>query len=363
MGTPMEKIKAYQQIESFISTELAEQVAAEMEFNDDDLGLRLDGKDSEYDFLFRCHSLGEIDKIIAFEESASRLTRTVTVDFLFVLKNGRRLAIEVKTTQQPNKSITSAKRLKEQREFAELMSAELYYAVFIEGDWELFSAVYVESKKQILGKESYKVSEMEILGERYFLISDPITLKSYYREQEKKPLYVNIPETEIKKWIIQDNDLGYAEKFIIEAYEQNILTINRPNAQKFMIIILALHALFSAAANNHREVIKQKHGRTLVIDTSENVVVLKLSDFLIEPVYNLWRSRKKKGIPRKFIAHLVDKDERELMTPAMVLMSLAYLYEKGIRINVLSYTNEIEISTEFIDAFPEHFESENAANV
>lgn len=354
MNTPMEKIKAYQQVESFLTLEDAEELATKLGLTEDDLKRRIQGKDSEFDFLLRCHALGQIEHIIAFEEGLSRLTNTVTLDYLFILKNGRRLAIEVKTTEKDfwgiSKSVFNKKK-----KFAEMMQADLYFAVKIGNWWRLHSANFLESNNRKVTKDSYKQSEMYILGEKEFFIHSQLTFKSYYRRESNKQILIPNADNPNKKWGLHFIDFGYLERYIIEYNEKPILTINRQQAEKFMFIVLALHGLQVDAANFQHEEIKQKNGRLITIDKTEANIGFTLSDLLIAPVSSVIDQFSKPGNPKSFIASLVDRMNREITDPMAIIYSLSYLVDKKVPISVIKYNNQEIVLNDFKKEYTEIF--------
>ncbi|MEH6945069.1 hypothetical protein, partial [Bacillus sp. JJ722] len=185
----MEKIKSYHSIKSFLNENQREKVAEMLNLKDEDLTRRQEGKEAEYEFLLRCFVLGKIEDVIAFEEGVSKLTNTVTTDYLFILKDGKRLAIEVKSTGKERWKISS-KLFQEKKNFANLISAELYFALKIKGSWLLLSGDYIEKKGYKVGIDSLFDSELSMIGEKKYIFLNPIKINSIYNQNSDKSLIV-----------------------------------------------------------------------------------------------------------------------------------------------------------------------------
>lgn len=187
------KIKAYHSMKPFISEQDLEQVANMLSLNAIDRTKRIEGKEAEFEFLLMCHLLGNLKDIVAFEEGFSRLTNTVTTDVLFITKDDRRLAIEIKSTEKQTWKITNTV-LNDKENFAELMNAELYFAIRIKNYWLFLSSTYVRQKQNKITIQDLINSELHILGEQTFIFLNSLTIKSTYITDGDKGIGITHPD-------------------------------------------------------------------------------------------------------------------------------------------------------------------------
>ncbi|MGN5650931.1 hypothetical protein [Bacillus sp. Brlt_9] len=320
-NTPMEKIKANHSIKAFLKDEQRTEVEKMLNLSDEDLE-RMVGKEAECEFLFRSYCLGEIKEIIAFEEGVSRLTKTSTSDFLFIMKNGRRLAVEVKTTKEDKWSISKG-RLKRQRNFAEIMHAELYFAIRSKGKWMFFSADYIEKMKfKIVLDKDYLQSEFKILGEITFLIEDSIKFLSTYSSNPNRSLEIDHPY------------YGYLERYSIEVNKEKIFKIT-PNSKEKIIVSIILEAIQDLASKHNQEVKNLDKDRTLVIEKLNKNSEIKLSDLLIAPILHLINDLDILYDYSGYITDIVDATNDVSMDPELVLAAIGGLIERGVKIKVV----------------------------
>ncbi|WP_176397872.1 hypothetical protein [Bacillus cereus] len=316
----MEKIKAYHNIQPFLSKYQKKQVAEMLNLTEEDLTTRLQGKEKEYEFLFRAYCLGEIDKIIAFEEGLSRLTDTVSTDFLFIMKNNKRIAVEVKSTKK-KKWFISKKQLKEKQEFAQLMGAELYFAIKIEKYWMFFSDDYVVSKNyKITREKDYFNSQFDILGEKSFLFVDSIKIKSTYSKNKDKTL------------IIEDALYGNLKSYVIEFKGKEILKITNDTKEGIKYSVL-LEAIQDSASIHSQKVEILGPNETLVIEELNKCSLFLLSHLMIAPILHARNGLNKPyDNISAYITEMVDARKKYSIPVPEVIAVLDYLKTCGVRI-------------------------------
>lgn len=317
--TPMEKIKAYFGMKPFVTKEQLDEIAQFLNLSETDRSKRLEGKDGEYEFILRCYLLENIDKIIAFEEAFSRLTQTTTVDFLFLTKQGERIAVEVKCTEKDDYKVTE-KLLSEKEEFARLMGAELYFAIRIKNYWLFLSSKYIRQRNRKIGIKDLVNSDFKILGEKMILFNDPITIKSMYTRDPNKSID------------IENFSYGFLERYTLKVGNKEILKITRNNHKKYIFYAMALQALQDIASVNSQVVTDLGDGRTLVVEELEANRALSISDFLITSINHTSHKLHQLYDPTVYVTEIVDAKGKMFISQAHLISVLLELEEKGMNI-------------------------------
>lgn len=315
----MEKIKSYHSIKSFLTDEQRKKVAVMLNLSQEDLTRRLEGKESEYEFLIRCYLLDQLEDIIAFEEGVSRLTDTKTTDFLFITKTGKRLAVEVKSTEKDTWKISS-KVFQEKKDFAELVAAELYFAIKIKNVWLFLSGTYIEENNYKVKIDSYLKSEFDILGEKSFLIKNSIKIKSIYNTNSKRSLGIGHP------------DYGHLERYSIETENKVLLKIT-PSSKDKLFVALALEALQDSASNHSQNIEILGLGRTLITEQLPENCIFHLSHFLISPITHISSDYGMTYDLSSYIAEIVDTKESAILKENHIINVLALLHKSGVEIH------------------------------
>lgn len=315
----MEKIKSYHSIKTFLSDEKRKVVADLLNLTNEDLNRRMEGKEAEYEFLLRCYFLNEIKDIIAFEEGISRLTRTVTTDFLFVTKKGKRLAIEIKSTEKDSWKISQKVFIKK-KSFAELMNAELYFAVRIRGQWMFLSSEHIIKNNYKITINSLRQSSNEILGDRSFVFLDSFTIKSIYTNDQSDSLGILHPE------------YGYLERYTLESKKKVIFKVSKSNKDKIFIPI-CLEAIQDSASNHFQEIKSLGLGRTLIVEKLMENTQMNLSHFLISPITHQLSDISEMAYDfSSYITEIVDQKNQTSIKIDHIIYVLGLMCKSGINI-------------------------------
>lgn len=275
-STPMEIVKAYHSVKSFLNNEQKKQVAEMLSLNEEDLTIRIEGKEKEAEFLFRAFSLNGIENIIAFEEGVSRLTDTPCVDFLFLMKNGRRIAVEVKTTKEDKWKISKA-LFNKKKEFAKSMVAELFFAIKIKNAWMFFPAEYIEKEElKIERSKDYVNSQFNVLGEREFLVLKPIKITSIYNKVKDSGLQ------------IKHGEYGFLENYILEVNSNKVLEINENNRDMIKISI-NLEGFQDSASKDNQDIDEVSLGpdKTIITEVLNPGNLYLLSHLLVAQINHI----------------------------------------------------------------------------
>ena len=226
-STPMEKVKAYHSIKSFLNEEDRKKVVEMLQLKEIDVTKRIWGKDNEQEFILIIYLLGNCKSIYAFEEGISKLTDSETSDLFIELKNGKRIIVEIKSTVKQRCSI-SEKVLKAKQDFAKVMNADLYFAVKVGGYWELYDDKYIESKNRKIdvAKDHFNSKFNSIFGDRTFILPGGLEIQTIYSKSSSKNLG------------IYHRDYGDLVKYTIKYNDSKIFSVNSKEHQLYGLIFL-----------------------------------------------------------------------------------------------------------------------------
>ena len=274
-STPMEKVKAYHSIKSFLNEEDRKKVAEMLQLNETDVTKRIWGKDNEQEFILMIYLLGNCKSIYAFEEGISKLTDSETSDLLIELKNGKRIIVEIKSTVRHKYSI-SEKVLKAKQDFAKVMNADLYFAVKVGGYWALYDDKYIESKnRKIDVAEDYFNSKFNsIFGDHTFMLPRGLEIQSIYSKNLSKNLGIS------------HRDYGKLVKYTIKYNNSKILTVNSQEHQMYGLIFL-YENFQDMASNMKQDIIKIDGDRTMIKEIITSDITTNLSIFMLSPIKHM----------------------------------------------------------------------------
>src|SRR5690606_21445796 len=95
----LEKILAYQTMKPFLAKDEWEELGRKIGIDNQSLR-RTRGKSIEDTFFLIAYSYETVENIMIFNEGMSKLTGTPSADGLAILRNGDKLLIEVKATEE-----------------------------------------------------------------------------------------------------------------------------------------------------------------------------------------------------------------------------------------------------------------------
>lgn len=318
----MEKIKAYHSIKPFISAEDLNTVANLLNLTEIDRTKRIEGKEAEFEFLLMCHLLGNLEDIIAFEEGISRLTNTVTTDVLLITNNNIRLAVEIKSTEKQTWKISESV-LSDKEHFAELMNAELYFAIRLNNYWLFLSSNYIRQKQRKITVQDMLHSEFHILGEKSFIFRKSLTIKSTYITNSNKGIGIEHPEH------------GFLNKYSLEVEGKKILQISPSNKDKLLVYAITLEAIQDSASNQFQDTIKLDTNKTLIIEKLNENCQFNLSHFLLAPIRHITHDLHDTYDFTTYITENIDRMDTQFVTKDMVMYTLGMLHNQGFNVNEL----------------------------
>lgn len=190
----LEKILAYQNLKAFLEKKDWLELGQKLDM--DDVSLRRTwGKNVEDSFFLIAQTYDTVDNIIAFSEGLSKLTGTPSADGIIILKNGDRLLVEVKASKDSVWKISKG-RLDRQKELANKIGIDLFFAVSLKGYWGLFPADYIQSNDyKIEFPRDLKFSLFDsIFNSQLIRIPKGLKIIKYYSPNEKAKALVPIEE-------------------------------------------------------------------------------------------------------------------------------------------------------------------------
>lgn len=334
-STPMERIKAYHSIKPFVSKDELVEVSNMLKLTEVDRTKRIEGKEAEFEFLLMCHTLGNLQDIVAFEEGVSRLTNTVTTDFLFITKDNKRLAIEVKSTTKKTWKISESV-LSDKEDFAKLMNAELYFAIRLANHWVFLPSDYIKQKNKKITVQDILNSELNILGEKSFIILKSLTIKSTYTTDSSKGIG------------IENKSYGFLNRYSLEVEKKSILKVSPSSKAKSLIYTIILEAVQDSASNQSQEIKQLDTNRTLVIEKLNENCQFQLSHFLLAPIRHITHDLHDNYDLTTYITENIDNQKEQLIHPNMVMNTLGMLHNRG-----LTIAEVIENNIYFLDSLYE----------
>lgn len=336
--TPVEMIHNYYEISKYLNETQKTDLKIALGLTDED-EKRIVGLENETEFLIMVYLLGWVKEITAIDEGASPLTNTKSTDFFIDTINGKKLSIEVKSSQKT--SISFGKKLvQEKKEYSNRQDRELYFAIKLAGHWMLFSDQYlVSANYKISIEKDFQNSELnEIFGERIFLFPKGLEILSTYSIQ-KKGVGIFHPE------------YGNAVRIVIKANKKKVLSITTAN-QRDLLLSFILENLHDVMSNQIQEIIKLDKDRTLVLEKfSYDFNLLKLSAFLMSPIKHMVDTTGKAYTFETFKETMKEKDSKhisrkEVLGTLMMLDSENYPIAMSLDNKVGYRLNDLYIPTD-----------------
>ena len=222
--TSLEKILAYQNLKAFLDKQDWKELGEKLNINTEDLR-RTWGKNVEDSFFLIVQLYDKVEDIIVFSEGVSKLTNTPSADGLIILKNGDKLLVEVKASKESEWKISKG-RFDRQKELAHKIGINLYYAIFLNGHWGLFTTDFIESKGcKIEFPTDWKFSVFESMFDSHLVrIPKGLQVIKYYSPDAK----------ENSLSLKEEPDYGYLFKYIIR-YDKVLI----PLTKQFQLVLFS----------------------------------------------------------------------------------------------------------------------------
>lgn len=272
--TSIEKIKNYYDISKYLDESQQIDLMKKLNLTKDDIK-RSEGLQNETEFLLMIYLLGWVKDFFQIDESFSQLTKTKTADFCVETIKGKKLSIEIKSSEKSEKKF-SKNLVLEKKEFAEKLGYKSYFAIKLSGHWMLFSNDYIvkQNYKITLEKDFINSRLEREFGERLFIFPKGLEILSIY-SKTKKSFELEYP------------DYGNMVSFKIKHNGKEIYKVNGTNSDYFFLTLMCEN-LHDVMSNQHQEIIKLDSDRTLIIEKfSQDYSILKLSAFLMSPINHM----------------------------------------------------------------------------
>ncbi|CAM3000854.1 hypothetical protein HAHI6034_11000 [Hathewaya histolytica] len=314
--TPIEKIRNYYEISKYLNDTQKIKLKDMLGITNDDES-RINGLENETEFLMMIYLLGWAEKITSIDESASPLTGAKTSDFLVETINGKKLAIEVKSSKKYQIKF-SKKLVLEKKNFSENYNCEAYFAIKLAGHWMLFSNQYIiEHNFKISLTKDFVNSELnDILGERIFLFPRGLEILSIY---SKKKIGIGI----------QHPHYGNLIKIQIKIFGKKVYTVTTQN-KEYLFLSYVLENVQDVMSNQEQEIKSLDSDRTLILEKfNQDFSLLKLSCFLMAPIKHMIDNDS--GTPYTFelFKEKMKGKDKTFINRNLVLNSLDLLDKEG----------------------------------
>ena len=271
---------------------------------------RLVGLDNEDEFIVLIHTLGWVKVCSAIEEGVAQLSGTKTTDYFVENIYGRKLAIEIKSTNE--NEVSFAKNLVNSKiEYAKKHDHECYFAVKIHGLWLLLSADYILKKKcKISFEKDYMHSEMfDVFGERLFLFFPGLEIITTYSKCKDGIAGIQ-------------NTYGNATRIAIKVNGKRYFLITTANTE-YLFISIVLEALENAMSNQEQIVKKIDSDKTVVNERMIGNTMIYLSDILTAPIkHTLNVQLGEQYTFQTYSEEMKKKDNKQLLTRKLVFDTL-----------------------------------------
>lgn len=328
MSNSIEKIKAYHSMKSFLTEVEQKELADKLGLTEVDLSIRLVGKDNEIQFIMMLYLLGTCKNMIAFEEGVSTLTKTYTPDLFVEFNDGRKVLIEIKSTDKETYKITKGNFDKKVK-FAEEFGYPLYFAIKLKGYWMLFHSDYLESRGRKININNYKYSVLnEVTGNRQFLFPKGLKFESYYSLTATNELHISHPK------------YGNLVQYSISYKGQLILSYNRDKPKNLHLVISA-EALQDAASNDSQKIYPVNEKLTKIEEClTEDLTVIDLHLFVLAHIKHLVNDLGINEDINSYFRKVVSNELNKWDVNAYFYL-LYYLQKKGVEIYEITKQREI----------------------
>lgn len=297
MSSDIERVKAFHQVESYLSEETRLLLRKELNLESANLESRLPGLKVEDEFALILSFFDNCKHIISIDETTSVLTKdSYQSDFIIHFKNDDKIMVEVKSTRD-NKFKISKNNLEKRRFFAKDLGYELYIALKLNGYWMLFHTDYlIENNYRI---EAYKDMDNSIfltkLNSTMYIIPQGVKIESTYSLEGNKTLGVKHEE--------------YGELISIKLFYQDSLLFEVSSKNKEYFPVCLLFELWNDMLLQDLTIEKVDELTTKSINEFKNELMtldFKYSLSLMEHMFNNHNRRHESSSFLKLLASNVD---------------------------------------------------------
>lgn len=313
----IERLKAYHNLEPYLDDRGREILLGLLKLSDKNLEKRLNGKNKEIEFLLMMYGFGVCEDIISFDESSSQLTGTNTPDNLVILKNGKKILIEIKSTEKEFFKISGG-NLDSKMDFAKKLGYDLYFAICIKGFWMMLNSNYVKEKGGRIEINEYKNSELdEIFDTATWIFPEGLTIKSIYSKTNDKGLGIS------------HKDYGNLNSYELKFKNKRIKKINSKK-NGYFFFTLAFEALEDLMSNQSQSI--KQDGNITIVEESLNKSFNGIDEyrFLLSLISHIMSEQGKTYDYHLFYKHIVEKKSDLFLDIDHIRFALMFLVENGV---------------------------------
>lgn len=283
---------------------------------------RLIGLKNEDEFAVIIHALEWVKSLSGIEEGIAQITGTKTTDLFVETIHGKKLSIEIKSSQHFEKNY-APKMIKDKIEFSEKHAHECYFAIKLAGHWMLLSGEYILNNNcKISLEKDYINSQMnDIFGERLFLFPKGMEIITTYSKSQNGICGI-------------ENTYGNAVRIAIKVNGKRKFLITSNNTT-YVLLSIVLEALENAMSNQEQIVKRKDDDKTIVIERLTEDTFLTFSRILTAPILHTVNEKLGEQYSyQTYIEEMKKKDHNNLLTRKHVLDFLLLLFDNEYKIEM-----------------------------
>ena len=315
--TSVEKLRDYYNISKYLDATQKTVIKQFLKITEEDEE-RLIGFEQETEFSLTLFLLGWCKEIIPVDESFNPIMDgQKTTDYLITTVQGKKIALEVKSTRKKDDLKFSNNLVETKKQFAQNLGYDFYFAIKHSGHWMVLSCDYVLSQdRKISFEKDFIKSEFETLfGERLFLFEPGLQIVTTYSkqsndQQQREPRGLGIHHPEFGE-AMED-----ARKAGVKILETSYMTYILENVEDVM-------------SNQKQKIIKEnidKQQKTIIVEELTQSSLLKLSAFLLAPIKHTLNEHGDTFTFQQYLDELRNK-ENSVISREIVLAGLRKLDE------------------------------------
>lgn len=319
-GTSIETLHNYHKTAKSLTPAQRIELKRLLNITDDD-EKRLVGLENEDEFVVMIYALEWVKTFSGVDEGIAQITKTKTTDIFVETVCGKKLSIEIKSSQKNNIEFTR-KLVEDKICYSNEHSHECYFAIKLNGHWMLFSGDYILQRNcKISLEKDYLNSEMnKIFGERLFLFGKGLEIITNYSKSKTGICGIC-------------NEYGNAVRIAIKTNGKRKFLITSNNSQ-YLFLSIVLESLENTMSNQEQIVKQVDNDKTIVIERLTEDLIVTFSSILMAPIlHTLNTSLGESYTFQTYIEELKKKEHKSLLNRQLVLGALA-LFEDDYKVSM-----------------------------
>ena len=323
--TSVEKLRDYYNISKYLDATQKTVIKQFLKITEEDEE-RLIGFEQETEFSLTLFLLGWCKEIIPVDESFNPIMEgQKTTDYLITTVQGKKIALEVKSTRKKDDLKFSNNLVETKKQFAQNLGYDFYFAIKHSGHWMVLSCDYVLSQdRKISFEKDFIKSEFETLfGERLFLFEPGLQIVTTYSKQSNDQ-----QQREPRGLGIHHPEFGEAVRIHIK-YKKRSLYVITTSRKETSYMTYILENVEDVMSNQKQKIIKEnidKQQKTIIVEELTQSSLLKLSAFLLAPIKHTLNEHGDTFTFQQYLDELRNK-ENSVISREIVLAGLRKLDE------------------------------------